>query len=352
LRVVRVALTTESTNLVVTKAVFPDGRSIGTIVRATGATWSPDGTQVAFVTPSGASLGVANLQGEERTLIHSPGIFQPFYAWPVWSPDGSKVALIEVGWCEIGSRITSVVVVDVAEGSIVSSFGPHEFWMAGGTEEGPTYFTMPEALRWSPDGGKMLISWDMAVVLDFTTGEIDTISDTRVVAEWAPESDAIYYFDVRGPARGARSLSAFNIKALGADASTRLMDEGSVAALGLTGAESLVPGLLALSPTGSMLAVATGRADGGTSSVLVYDAREAEPVALDGPSQRFETDGMIVAMDWGPDEGSMAVILVGESGSTSLQVLDLATGTWNVVATPEIDVDVIDVIPTVLSWSR
>jgi len=26
-------------------------------------------------------------------------------------------------------------------------------------------------------------------------------------------------------------------------------------------------------------------------------------------------------MDWGPDEGSMAVILVGESGSTSLQVL-------------------------------
>jgi len=89
-----------------------------------------------------------------------------------------------------------------------------------------------------------------------------------------------------------------------------------------------------------------------TSSVLVYDAREADPVALDGPSQRFETDGMIVAMDWGPDEGSMAAILVDESGSTSLQVLDLATGTWNVVATPEIDVDVIDVIPTVLSWSR
>ena len=61
---------------------------------------------------------------------------------------------------------------------------------------------------------------------------------------------------------------------------------------------------------------------------------------------------MIVAMDWGPDEGSMAVILVGESGSTSLQVLDLATRAWNVVATPEIDVDVIDVIPTVLSWPR
>ena len=93
----------EGTNLVVTKGVFADGRQVGTIVRATGATWSPNGTQVAFVTPSGSSLGVANLQGEERTLIHSPGQFQPFYAWPVWSPDGRKVALVEVGWCEIGS---------------------------------------------------------------------------------------------------------------------------------------------------------------------------------------------------------------------------------------------------------
>ena len=342
----------ERTNLVVTKGVFPDGRQVGTVVRATGATWSPDGTQVAFVTPSGSSLRVANLQGEERTLINAPGTFQPFYAWPVWSPDGRKVALVEVGWCEIGSRITSVVVVDVAEGRVISSYGPHEFWMAGGTEHGPTYFTMPEALRWSPDGSKMLISWDKAVVLDFTTGDIDTISDTRVVAEWAPGSDAVYYFDVKAPERGGRSLSAFNIKVLGTDAPRTLMDEENLAALGLTGAQSSIPGLLALSPTGSKLAIATGRADEGTSSVLIYDARGAHPVAFDNPSQRFQTDGMIVAMDWGPNEGSMAAILVGESGSTTLRVLDLATGTWKVVATPEIDVDVIDLIPTVLSWSR
>jgi len=47
----------------------------------------------------------------------------------------------------------------------------------------------------------------------------------------------------------------------------------------------------------------------------------------------------------------MAAVLVDESGSTTLQMLALATGDWNVVATPEIDGDVIDMILMVLSFS-
>ncbi len=340
--------------IVVTEAVYPDGRQLGPVVRSVGATWSPEGTQIAFVDPAGYSLRVANLQGEDRTVINSSSIWRPYYAWPAWSPDGDKIALIEVGWCEPGNRIVDIIVVEAATGKVVSRYGPYDFWRAYGTENGPTAFSMPEALRWSPDGRKLLVSWDNASVLDLATGKIERVSDSRVIAEWAPGSDAVYYFETAKPSgpRGGRALTAFKIKTLGSDPATALADGQRLVDLGLAKAPSQVPGLLALSPEGSTLAVATAPSAEGASRLMAFDLPEGKVAALDMPSRSFEASGRIVAIDWSPDGGSLAALVVDEADSTTLQVLDLEAGSWRTVAAPVVDVDAVDDIPMVLSWGR
>ena len=60
----------------------------------------------------------------------------------------------------------------------------------------------------------------------------------------------------------------------------------------------------------------------------------------------------MVAMDWSPDEDSIAFLVVDETDSTTLQVLDLETERWDTVGSPVIDVEGIDDIPTILSWGR
>lgn len=339
--------------MVVTRAVYPDGRDLGPVVRSIGATWSPNGRQIAFVTPTGMSMNVADLQGETRTLINSPGQWRPYYAWPAWSPDGTEIALIEVGWCDEGSRVTDVVVIDVAEGKATSRLGPYEFWHAEGTQDGPGRFSMPEALRWSPDGTKLLVSWDTVGVLDLATGRVEPISDTRVVAEWAPGSDAVYYYDVKSdPGSEGRSVSSLNIKTLGSDEPTVLADEQRLQELGMIGTPGVIPGLLAVSPSGSTLAATAGQSDEGTGTLRLYDLGDGEHIAVERPAQSFQTEGRMVAMDWSPDEDSIAFLVVDETASTTLQVLDLKTGRWDTVGSPVIDVEVIDDIPTILSWGR
>ena len=340
-------------SIVVTRAVYPDGRDLGTVVRSIGATWSPNGQQIAFVTPTGMSMNVADLQGETRTLINSPGQWRPYYAWPAWSPDGTEIALIEVGWCDDGSRISDVVVIDVAQGKSTLRFGPYDFWHAEGTQDGPGRFSMPEALRWSPDGTKLLVSWDTVVVLDFATGRVEPISDTRAVAEWAPGSDAIYYYDVkRDPGSKGRSVSSLNIKTLGSDEATVLADGQRLEELGMIGTPGVIPGLLALSPSGSTLAATAGQSDDGTGTLRLYALADGELFAVERPAQSFQTEGRMVALDWSADGDSIAVLVVDETDSTTLQVLDLESGRWKAVGSPVVDVEGIADIPTILSWGR
>ena len=341
--------TTGIITLVVTKASHPDGREAETVIRTVGAAWSPKGTQIAFVSPSGHEMNIANLQGEQETLIHSSGQWRPFYAWPSWSPDGGKIALIEVGWCMDGHRISDVIVVDVASGKATSRYGPHDFWFADATQDGPGVFSMPEALRWSADGSKFLISWDKAVVLDFETTKIEVVSPTRVVAEWSPDSGAVYFFDAQHRDDG-RIITSFNVKRLGAEAVT-LANRQRLEELGMVGAPGLIPALVALSPSGSTMAVAAGQSVGGTK-LSVYDMVAGEYLDLAAPSQSFDAEGRVVAMDWSPDEGSIAVLAVDQADTSTLRVVDLAAGVWTTVGTPAVETSVIDDIPTVLSWGR
>ena len=143
-------------NMAVTRGVYPDGRSLGTVVRALGANWSPDGTRYAYLTPGGSSLNVATLGGADRTLFNTTFQWRPIVAWPEWSPDGSRIAIIEVHWCGQGSRVSWVVVLDSESGKVLERHGVYDFWEADADPEyGPGSFSEPEAIRWSPDGSRI-----------------------------------------------------------------------------------------------------------------------------------------------------------------------------------------------------
>ena len=336
---------------VVTRVVEPDGRQLDTVVPSIGVTWSPDGTQMAYVTPGGFELRLADLTGAERTIYNSPSQWHPMWAWPTWSPDGQKIAVVTIGWCEVGSKISSLVVIDAEAGRIDSQFGPYGFWEAHGTEYGPTRFTMPKTLKWSPDGEKILVSWDKVVVLDTTTGKTEYVSDAPAIAEWAPGSDAVFYIEIgNGEDRVTRSLGSFYVRRLGDSSPVTLADADGVRAAGLASAVGSIPAIMALSPDGSTLAAAAGPVEGVGGILVLYKVGDPEALALDRPNLALPSEGPLLALDWSPDGRELVALVVGEEG-VALRALDLGAEEWRTLARPRVDVEHADVLPKILSWA-
>ncbi len=334
----------------VTKGVWADGRQLGTLVRAKGAVWSPDGRWLAYIAENGEELRLANLEGEEHTIFQS-WTWEPIYAWPSWSPDGDKVAIVTVEWCEFGARISSLIVIDVPAGETRTTYGPYDFWQAGGTDRGPTHFTLPQAIRWSPDGRKILVSWDNAVVIDVETQDAETISTSPILAEWAPASDAVYYFEIKNAAsRRDRALGDFVVKKLGSEGPLERIEERRLSALGLAARPTSL-GHLLLSPKGSRLAFASSTTVEGIDVVYVYDLIEGEALALDMPTKSFRSDDPIAALEWAPDESGLVALTIAES-NIDVRALDLATGRWTTLVTPQVEPGRISMAGKILSWTQ
>lgn len=314
------------------RGVYPDGRRVRTPFRSSPTVpelmWSPDGKWFAYAIghsgTANTSLEVMNLEGDRKTIFTTEG---EAMSTPIWSPDGGRIAVMVFGG---PPSALWVAVIDVAAKKLQSRY------------KLPTTIidpaTRPDKFRWSPDGRKILLSRNTAAIIDTVTGGIERVADQRVLPEWAPGSNAVYYFDLKDsvPMLPPSNLGDFYLKTLAPTSVTTVMDRKGIEALGLTG--MLTRGFLALSPKGSKLAVSGSStlAEGGKAKaagvVYIYDLSERRTVTLDKPSKSFQTEDLIMALDWAPDESGLAAVAVGTKG-ISIKLLDLTTGAWRILAT-------------------
>jgi hypothetical protein len=210
-------------------------------------------------------------------------------------------------------------------------------------------------------GRKILVSWENAVVVDVDSGQVETISSTPVIAEWASEGDAVYYFEIENRA----VLGNFHVRRLDTGSPVLLMERARLASIGLKSG-SMGGGRLALSPSASKLAIATGSTKGGVSSLTIYEVKKGETIALDRPIHSFQTQEVLTALEWAPGENSVAVVAVSVGRSVTqdpasspvmtncvIKTLNINTGEWNFLANVTIEPTEFEVLGLkTLSWTR
>ena len=103
-------------------------------LKSSQPSWSPDGTQLAFVESQGTSLVVIEVDGSARRVITSE---RGFYQVPIWSPDGRTIAFR--GRQQAGESETSALF------SIRSD----------GTDERQLAIASGGPIAWSPDGSQL-----------------------------------------------------------------------------------------------------------------------------------------------------------------------------------------------------
>ncbi len=338
---------------IVTVGVRVDGERLGSVAPAPGVVWSPDGARFAYTSGDGVSVEVAALGGEVWTALDSGDEWHPMYQWPAWSPDGKLIAAVNVDWCEVGMRVSSIEIIDALDGGSVARHGPYDFWQADGTIQGPQRFSTPNNISWSRDGGKLLVSWDKVAVIDAVSGKPQVVTSKPSLAEWAPTSDAVYYFEIEKGERSRRNrtLGALYVRRLESDAAEMLLSAAQVADMGLADEWGPVPGVMSLSPSGSTLAVGGGRDSDGFGTLHLFDVSDGTGAVSALDSTRYPVHGGLVALDWSPRGDALAGLVVSKSG-TVVDMLDLAAGEWKIVTTSDISLSQVQFLGKSLSWTR
>ena len=313
----------------VTAGVFPEGRQLGALVVGLGATWSPDGKGFAFFDTQ-LALKLRDRAGLETVLFQGDQNEQLYLWQPAWSPDGKQIAALTFVPGATGPLKMSIALIDVAAKKVQSRFG-----IPRGVTNIPSYSTPPNKLRWSADGRKILLSWESAAVLDTKSGTFELLPGGPIVAEWAPGGDAIYYLDVinRDRPPGPTLTGLYRTKLGSGTPPTRLLDQQQLSAMGLAVSARVVLGTMTLSPGGTKLAVGLGSSTGGSGKLHVY-AIGAAPDSLvpDKPLATFQTEELIAAIEWAPDETQVAVVAVAKDG-VKIRAVNLGTGGWRTLAT-------------------
>jgi WD40 repeat protein len=314
-----------------------------------GNAWSPDGSTDAYVTPSGRKIVLRSASnGQERTLFSVPrkfGIVDRL----AWSPDGSRLALIlldERGFSAvsvggaIGAYHSHLLVIDSNSGHPL-----RDALLTPSIVNMPFITNPPDALAFSPDGAKVLVSWDSPVVVDVASGRVERLWHSPAVAAWSPSGDVLF-LDVVGRQR----FGALHVWSPGG--STRVLwPQAKLTSLGISAEHGIEYGQMRASPDGTKLAIRT--TDGNRTAVSVF--------ALDGSSVgakagTYPLNGSIWDFDWSPDSTRIAAVVL--NGSTlNVQLLDTASGTWKAIADVPINVpdsDTLDALAPVkkLTWSN
>lgn len=306
----------------VIRAIHPDGRSLGTLARGELGGWSRQGDRFAYlVTKETTQTPVVNVMGREgrpETIYETNGVRGVVLApgQSIWSPDGSMIALLLADGETFSLGVVEVATKKVRTFKLPRSVQPD-------VEEGhidPLYVYV----KWSPDGRKILLG---SAALDLERNTWEAIADRRVIAEWLPRSEGVYFFELWQ--RGGDLL----LKESGRNGAATVLAGSTLAGWGAVSLASpnSAP-LLRLSPSRSRLAIAAWAGPEEATAVLVFDIPADRPGSLAEPARRVQVDGILIAMAWGPDERKLAVLSAGPGGDLMVGVVDLESGAWTSLA--------------------
>jgi hypothetical protein len=313
--------TIQNTRGFVTRGVYVSGQPWTPGLPASGAAWSPAGTRLAYIAAAYPDTLQILIRTGATYAIFGAGEGERLVPWPVWAPDGIRVAVLVLRDSESPAP-ASLAVIAVPAAQLLSR---HD--LPAETVRLPKRSKPLNAFHWSPDGQRVLIAWENAIVLDTRDGSVISITPGFAIAEWAPAGDAVLYFAVEDG-----SLGGLYRQPLDGSPSVEIAGREDIASLGLRAMQDSY-GLLHLSQDRKRLALAVGTGQPGVSAIRIYEVGDCssgvtQPCPdLAAPSATYSAPGDIAALEWAPEGTALAAIAVLPEGAV-LQVLDLRTGLW------------------------
>ena len=332
-------------------AVCADGTPVGEdTTKGIGNAWSPDGSTDAYVTPNGRKVMLRSASdGQQRTLFVVPrkiGIVDRL----AWSPNGSRLALIlldergfsglSVGGGALGAYHPHLLVIDATSGHPL-----RDALLTPAVVNMPFITNPPDALAFSPDGSRVLVSWDSAAVVNVASGRVQRLWRGPAVAAWSPSGEVLF-LDVVGRHR----FGALHVWSPGGGARV-LWPQAKLASLGIAAEHGIEYGQLRPSPDGTKLAIRT--TDGHRTAISVFALNGSSVGAKVGT---YPLAGRIWDFDWSPDGSRIAAVVLNGS-ALNVQLLAPASGMWKPIADVPIkvpDSDTMEALAPVkkLTWSN
>lgn len=313
------------------------------VTSGAGNTWSPDGAEQAYVSANASRLILRTATGAEHALFIVPAHFAIVHR-PAWSADGSRLALILLdergmaGGMTLGSYQPHLIVIDAQTGKPTA-----DVLLSPKVVNMPYITNPPDTVAFSPDGGRVAVSWDSLAVVDVARRSVVQVWPAPAVAAWSP-GGRLLFIDVAGRSRfGAlRSWSP---------AGTRVVWTSSqLRSRGIAVQRGVEYGQLRVSPDGTRLAIRT--AAGAGTAIDVFR------MTPDGPGVKvkgYPVGATIWDADWSPDSRCLAAVVL-DGPALTVRTLNLSSGVWKTLATLDATVDSPDTLDALgpvkkLSWS-
>ena len=317
-----------------------DGSIAKELKHVTGAVWSSNGESFAYYSQpqpdKPQTLKLETLAGKSRTLFTAPD--KQLFVWhPCWSPDGKRIAAVVAR--EATKNVSfdhqtdfSLKIINTEKGGVEKSIE-----IPIGVLEFPYPTTPSNSFSWSPDGKHILVSWASSVVITVDTGRHVIITKGYSIAEWAPNSRSVYFFDFKpeyeGAPEGLYAVKGFFQRSLSQDSAKLLKNDVKLAELNIFDHPGIFYMRLTLSPKGKKMAMVVGAGkekNQRKGCLLVYEMTNIENIDLGKPARRIEIDKQRVIdhISFSPDEEEIGCLVMTNRDKYTIETLDLKTGKW------------------------